>query len=273
MTDHEEADLHVVEAIYDALDEGDAERAYQLAQTAIAADSDDDPVVLFLAGMALVEMDQPERAVDSLLRATELDPEDAEFRSHLAFALYHCCRFDEGLAEARRALEQDPSLPDAHRVAALLLERGEARGEAEEHFERAARLDPERFPAPLRFSDAEFRAEIEKAGSMLPEEIARHLDEVAITVEPLPSDEILREEDPPLDPELFGLFVGVPLTEKSFLSPGGELPPRILLFQRNLERSFPVEEELVREIAVTLRHELGHYLGFDEEDLDDMGLA
>lgn len=145
--------------------------------------------------------------------------------------------------------------------------------EADDHFERAARLDAERFPSPLRLSEAEFRAHVEKASGMLPDDFARHLEQVAVTVEGLPSEAILREEEPPLDPELFGLFVGVPLTGRSFLSPGGDLPPRILLFQRNLERCFPDREELVEEITVTLRHELGHYLGLEEDELEEIGLG
>jgi predicted Zn-dependent protease with MMP-like domain len=64
---------------------------------------------------------------------------------------------------------------------------------------------------------------------------------------------------------LLGLFVGVSLADRTAFSPGGELPARILLFQRNLERAFPAPELLTREIARTLHHARGHYLGLDEE--------
>ena len=72
----------------------------------------------------------------------------------------------------------------------------------------------------------------------------------------------------PLDPETLGLFEGVPLGEGS----DAELPPRIFLFQRNLER-YCTHSELVVEIAVTLYHELGHLLGLDEEEVDALGLG
>ena len=51
-----------------------------------------------------------------------------------------------------------------------------------------------------------------------------------------------------------------------------ELPARIFLFQRNLERH-AAHSELAEEITVTLYHELGHYLGLDEAEVEDMGLA
>ena len=58
-----------------------------------------------------------------------------------------------------------------------------------------------------------------------------------------------------------------------FVTGGGGLPPRIHLFQRNLERFAVDREELQEEIAVTLYHELGHYLGLDEEELEELDLA
>ena len=54
-------------------------------------------------------------------------------------------------------------------------------------------------------------------------------------------------------------------------SAGGDLPPRIVLFKRNLERAAQDAEELREEIGVTVRHELAHYLGLDEEEIEDAG--
>jgi len=271
--DDREPEFDLVEAIYDALDADDPERALELARQSLSGDDGEDPVVHFLAGVALLDLDEPDRAADALGRAVELDPDDAEFRANLALALYRACRFADASAEAARAVKCDASLPDALYVRALLLEREGASEEAEAQFRRAARLDPERFPAPARLRNAAFEEQIELARASLPREFRRHLDDVTVIVEPLPSDELLLEEDPPLDPELFGLFVGVPLTERSSFSPGGELPARILLFQRNLERCFPDPDELVRQIALTLYHELGHYLGMDEDELEAIDLG
>jgi predicted Zn-dependent protease with MMP-like domain len=275
MSDYKESDpdLQPVERIYDALDREEPEEALRIAGEALSKEPSQDPVLHFLAGVAQLELDRMEPAVEAFEHAAALDPEDAEFRANLAYALYRSCRFDEAVSHARRALELDDGLPDAHYVAALLFERSAEPAGAEEHFERAAELDPERFPAPRRLSDSEFEACVTAGREMLSEEFRRHLDRVVVTVEELPSDEILFDDTPPLDPELFGLFVGVALVDRSSFSAGGELPPRILLFRRNLERCFPEAEELEREIATTLYHELGHYLGMDEEDLEAIDLV
>jgi predicted Zn-dependent protease with MMP-like domain len=270
---HDDADLQLLESIYDALDEGESARALSLIQAALDQEELDDPVLHFLAGVALRELDRPEQAARELRRAVELDPDDAEFRANLAFALFSSCRFEEAESEARRAIESDDALPDAHCALALVLERAQStRPSAEVAFRRAAELDPDAYPAPRRLSADAFEGQLRMASELLPERFGRLLDEVVVTVEDLPSDEILRSESVPLDPELFGLFVGVPLTERTSFSPGGELPPRVLVFQRNLERLFPDEEQLVEEIARTLYHELGHYLGMDEDELEAIGL-
>jgi len=268
----DDPDLAIIDSIYEALDGGQPEQALELARRELDSADAADPVLNFLAAAALFELDRPAQAAVELRHAVELDPDDAEFRAALALALFLSCDFQAAEAESAQALAADDGSPDALHVHALLLERKGLEDEAEEHFTRAAEIDPDGFPAPRRLSREEFEGEIERAAQLLDESFRKHLDEAVVTVESLPSEEILREETPPLDPELLGLFVGVSLAEQSQFSPGGELPPRILLFQRNLERAFPEPQELRTQIARTLHHELGHYLGFDEDGLEAIGL-
>jgi predicted Zn-dependent protease with MMP-like domain len=144
---------------------------------------------------------------------------------------------------------------------------------AERHFDRASRLDGERFAAPCRVDGDEFGRQLERARALLPAAFREHLAHVGLLVEDLPSEELLHEETPPLNPELLGLFAGVARDGQSYIGPGGELPPRIYLFKRTLERHVRCPEELSEQIRVTLYHELGHYLGMDEEDLERAGYA
>jgi len=218
-------------------------------------------------------MDRPELAIDELTRAVELDPDDIEFRTDLAEALYACCEFARALEQAERAIELDPSFADSHYVLALCLERTERIDEGERHFRQAASLDDERFPLPWRVDGDEFGRRLEQARAMLPETFRQQLEQVALIVEDLPTEELLHEESPPLNPELLGLFAGVGIDGHSYFSTGGELPPRIYLFKRNLERNVIDGEELAAQIRVTLYHELGHYLGMDEEEIEQAGYA
>ena len=56
------------------------------------------------------------------------------------------------------------------------------------------------------------------------------------------------------------------------MDPWSHFPSSIGLFQRNLERYARDREELLEEIRVTLLHEVGHFLGLDEEQLRELGL-
>jgi len=104
-----------------------------------------------------------------------------------------------------------------------------------------------------------FEDVVRSALDTLPPHIAAALQNVAVVIEDENAD----------DPDLYGLFDGVPLTEGG---PGpGELPNRISVYRRPLEADFPDEDELRAEIRVTVLHELGHYFGLDEDRLTELG--
>jgi predicted Zn-dependent protease with MMP-like domain len=95
----------------------------------------------------------------------------------------------------------------------------------------------------------------------LPPDIAAALENVAVVV----------EDEHPDDPDLFGMYQGVPLTERG--SESGSLPDKISIYRLPLEESFADPAELRREIRITVLHELAHYFGIDEERLDELGYA
>ena len=94
----------------------------------------------------------------------------------------------------------------------------------------------------------------------LPPELARALENVAVVV----------EDEHPDDPDLFGLYEGVPLPERG-ASYAGRLPDRIAIYRLPLEESFPDPDELREEIRITVLHELAHYFGIDEDRLAELG--
>ena len=99
------------------------------------------------------------------------------------------------------------------------------------------------------------------------------LDNVAIVVadEPGPSHFDDMSEHPEGE-EVFGLYQGIPRTERDS---GYSLvtPDRITIFAGPLERACQTQEELIEQVRITVLHELGHHLGFDEDGLDAIGLS
>jgi len=93
------------------------------------------------------------------------------------------------------------------------------------------------------------------------------MQNIAIAIEREPSPELLREMDIEPPDTLFGLYQGTPLTERPW-GHGNTLPDRILLFQGPHEREAEDEDDLVVSIGETLIHEIGHYFGLSEEEIE-----
>ena len=119
----------------------------------------------------------------------------------------------------------------------------------------------------MRMSREEFEKVVAKALDGLPEEVAEHLENVAVVVEDDPTDEEI--EDAGLDPEtetLFGLYQGMALPDRGGTY-GNVLPDRIVIYRLPLLDECSDRNELIREIQDTVVHEIGHYFGLGEEDL------
>jgi predicted Zn-dependent protease with MMP-like domain len=116
----------------------------------------------------------------------------------------------------------------------------------------------------------DFDRALRKALSELPPMFRDALSNVAVVVEDWPPDWLLDELGVPQDDTLYGFYHGVPLPERSFQD-SGNLPDKISVYRGPLEEDFPGREELTREIRITLLHEIGHYFGMDEEELDRLG--
>jgi predicted Zn-dependent protease with MMP-like domain len=80
---------------------------------------------------------------------------------------------------------------------------------------------------------------------------------------------VVVEDENPQDPDLFGLYHGVPLTERGDMT--GMPPDTISIYRIPLEESFPDPDELREEIRITVLHELAHYFGLDEDRLSELG--
>jgi predicted Zn-dependent protease with MMP-like domain len=115
----------------------------------------------------------------------------------------------------------------------------------------------------MQVSDEEFEALVAEALDEIPPELANLIDNVVVLVEP---------EPPADDPDLLGLYDGVPLTERD--SNYTFLPPdRIFVYRGPLLRMCQSPEELVEEVHITVVHEIAHHFGIDDDSLHDLGYA
>jgi predicted Zn-dependent protease with MMP-like domain len=105
-----------------------------------------------------------------------------------------------------------------------------------------------------------FEDHVRAALDSLPDHLAAALRNVAVVV----------EDENPEEPDLYGLYEGIPLTERGG-DVGGQLPDRISIYRRPLTEDFPDPAELEEEIRITVLHELAHYFGIGEERLDELG--
>ncbi len=112
------------------------------------------------------------------------------------------------------------------------------------------------------------QTEVEVTLNALPPELQAPARGVPVVYERRPGRALRRDG---LDLDTLGLFVGEPFEDE--LSVSGHLPAQIILFLENLWEFSGGEEPVFRaEIRKTLLHEMGHYLGLDENDLADRGL-
>jgi predicted Zn-dependent protease with MMP-like domain len=104
-----------------------------------------------------------------------------------------------------------------------------------------------------------FEDHVRAALDELPPSIAAALENVAVVV----------EDENREDPDLLGLYHGVPLPERGDMA--GTLPDTISIYRLPLVESFPDPGELQKEIRITVLHELGHYFGLNEEQIAALG--
>lgn len=111
-----------------------------------------------------------------------------------------------------------------------------------------------------------FEEIVARALDGIPDEFQSYLENVVVRVAGEPTPKHLEAVGLPGGEELFGCYIGSPLTERG-VGEGGMLPDEVMLFQGPLERWCRTEEELVEEIRRTVVHEVGHHFGLSDEEM------
>ena len=114
----------------------------------------------------------------------------------------------------------------------------------------------------------DFRRLVHEAITLIPKRFRREMKNLALVVEDEPSPELLAEMEIEPPDSLYGLYQGVPLPERTWAF-GNTLPDRITIYQRPIEEECDGDEDEVRAvIGETLIHEVGHYFGMSEEEIE-----
>ncbi|MBD8057618.1 metallopeptidase family protein [Cellulomonas sp. JH27-2] len=108
----------------------------------------------------------------------------------------------------------------------------------------------------------EFEEAVRDALDQIPPELARVMDNVVVLVE---------DQAPPDDPELLGLYEGIPLTERTSFYAAGSLPDRITIYRLPTLAICDERDDVVEEVAITVVHEIAHHFGIDDDRLHELG--
>jgi predicted Zn-dependent protease with MMP-like domain len=123
----------------------------------------------------------------------------------------------------------------------------------------------------LQVSRDIFEDLVRDAISSLPEKFLAKMDNVSIIVADRASAQQMAENGLGPRDVLYGLYHGVPLTERgSYVPP---LPDVIMIFQQPIESASRNMDDLEQQVLTTVKHEVAHYFGFSDHELDEMGLG
>jgi predicted Zn-dependent protease with MMP-like domain len=108
--------------------------------------------------------------------------------------------------------------------------------------------------------------EVERTLAALPAPLRERAKELPVTLEQIPNAGLQADG---IDPDTLGLFTGAEFAEEGQVP----MPPQIILFLENLwDLAGGDEKVFCEEVQTTFLHELGHYLGLDEDELTQRGL-
>jgi predicted Zn-dependent protease with MMP-like domain/Flp pilus assembly protein TadD len=226
--------------------------------------------VHYLKAKALFYLDDLEGAVFLVRRALKSSGDQPIYSALEGQVLFELGRYDEAARVLEHTVALDPESPHSIYHYALVLERIGDPVESARYFARANAIDPTHYPLPVELPEEQFRQAMEEALQNLPRSVRETMENVPVLIEDFPSVDLIQNED--VSPQILGIFIGVPRTQASVTSQVPDLD-RIILFQKNLEKICQDREDLIDQIQVTVRHEVGHYLGLDEDDLERLGLA
>ena len=115
---------------------------------------------------------------------------------------------------------------------------------------------------PVEMDPVRFEALVEEALDGIPDELAELVSNVVVLV----------EDEHPDEPDLLGIYEGIPLTERGDWY-AGVLPDRITIYRRPILSICDTVEDVAEQVLVTVVHEVAHHFGIDDRRLHELGYA
>lgn len=226
--------------------------------------------VHYLKAKAVFYLDDLDGALFLTRRALKTVGQTAVYRAFEGQILFELARFDDAKRALSVSVHMDPESGHALYHLGLVLERMDEAEEAARAFTNANALDPEQYPLPAEIDEVMFSKAASEALENLPRSIREFVSDVPVLIEDYPSDDLMAQEN--VSPQILGIYLGVPRTEAEVTEQSTHLT-RVILFKKNLEKVCRDRDDLIEQIQITARHEIGHHLGLSEEDLERLGLA
>ncbi len=224
----------------------------------------------YLKAKAVFYLDDLDGALFLVRRALKTVGELAVYRAFEGQILFELARFDDAKRSLGASASMDPESGHALYHLGLVLERVGEPEEAARAFTSANALDPEHYPLPAEIDEVLFNGAAAEALENLPRSIREYVSDVPVLVEDYPSDDLSALEN--VSPQILGIYLGTPRTEAEITAQPTQVT-RVILFKKNLEKICRDRDDLIEQIQITVRHEIGHHLGLSEEDLERLGLA
>lgn len=115
----------------------------------------------------------------------------------------------------------------------------------------------------------QFEELVAAALRLIPRQFRDEMNNVAVVVEDVPSEDVLAEMGIEPPDSLYGLYQGTPLPERDWAH-GNSLPDRITIYQEPILEDCDDPDDIVRTIAETVIHEFGHHFGLSEDEIEEI---
>lgn len=268
MPDPHDLSLEDAEESYAA---GQIDQALAICEILVERDPDDVPA-LFLMAEALLDLDEFEGAQELYRDVLRLEPDSAGCYTGLGVALFELCHFDEARRALETANELDPRIGESRMYLGYFHERRGEFDRAQECFDRAVELAPDRYQLPQPLTDEELQETARDVIAGLPAPLQAYLGSTSWNVDYLPPTSLLTRNQPPLSPMTLCLLLGPVRDPQRTADPLAHPPQGVALFRANFEKSLREGVVLADVVRNALLAEIELFLTLSREEAAAMGL-